>query len=295
VLKHHEGKIGEVRIASLLDFTILAETAQSWFPDFERAAVRPHEHWLCPLHYDAETGRIPMPVQSFVLQTKHHVVLIDTCVGNDKDRPMIGEMHKLNTDYLGRLSALGLRPEDVDFVMCTHLHVDHVGWNTRLVDGRWVPTFPNARYIMSKRELDAARAEAKSTPIAALRNCFEDSVAPIVAAGKADLIDGVHQMLDEFTLRPAPGHSPGHVRIELRSGNELGVFAGDLLHSPIQVPFWKWSSKVCWNREMAAQARRELLEFCVADGALLIPGHFQAPHVARVREKGDSFALTFGW
>ena len=291
-----EGKIGSVEIARVLDCTLLGETAQSWFPDFDRDAVRPHEHWLCPDHFDAETGRIPMPVQSFVLRTRHHNILIDTCIGNDKERPGLVEMHRLTTGYIDRLAKLGLTPEDIDFVMCTHLHVDHVGWNTRLIDGRWVPTFPNARYIMSRTDYAATQAAADMPGmVAPVRNCFRDSVLPVVEAEQADMIDGVHQMLDEFTLRPAPGHSPGHIRIELDSRGETGVFAGDMLHSPLQIPLWQLSSKVCWDKELSAKSRRELLEFCVDKDALLIPGHFEAPHVGRIREEGDSFGIDFGW
>ena len=297
MLDRFDGKIGDVEIASVLDCTILGETAQAWFPDFDRDAIRPHEHWLCPHHFDAETGRIPMPVQSFVLRTKHHNILIDTCVGNDKERPGPGlaEFHRLTTDYLGRLAKLGLRPEDIDYVMCTHLHGDHIGWNTRLINGRWEPTFPNARYIMSRTELEATRSEAEASTFVALKNCFEDSIRPVLDAGKAEFVDGVHEMLDVITLRPAPGHSPGNMRIELRSLGEVGVFAGDIVHSPIQIPFWEWSSRLCWDRQMSAHARRELLEFCATDNALLIPGHFAAPHVARIRESAGRFDLEFGW
>jgi glyoxylase-like metal-dependent hydrolase (beta-lactamase superfamily II) len=294
MLISREGMIGNVEVARVFD-SYLEETAQSWFPAYDREAIRPHEHWLCPHHFNAETGRIPMPVHSFVLKTEHHVILVDTCLGNHKERPGMTGMHQLNTGYLERLAALGLRPEDVDFVMCTHLHVDHVGWNTQLKDGRWVPTFPNARYVMSTVELDAAREAMLNGNSVAKRNCFEDSILPIIDAGKAMMIDGVHEMLDGFTLRPAAGHSPGHVRIELRSQNQTGVFAGDLLHSPMQIPFWQWSSRVCWHQEMATQTRRELLEFCVNENALLIPGHFEAPHVARIRERNGQFTPEFGW
>ena len=289
------GRVGDVEVAQVVDTTILAETAQAWFPDFDRDAVRPHEHWLCPHHYDPESGRIPMPVSSFVLNTRHGNVLIDTCVGNHKDRPLLGEFHRLTTNYLDRLAGIGLRPEDIDYVMCTHLHVDHVGWNTQLVDGRWVPTFPNARYVFSRTEYDATARDSRTTPVQFIRNVYEDSVLPVMEAGQVDLVDGVHEMLDVLTLRPAPGHSPGHLRIELRSGGSVAAFAGDLLHSPIQVPFWQWSSKVCWDRAMAAQTRRDLLEFCVSENVLLIPGHFQAPHVARIRSTGQQFGVEFGW
>lgn len=290
-----QGRVGAIEIARVHDMTLLSETAQSWFPDFNRDAVRPHEHWLCPLHYDRETGRIPMPVHSFVLEIKGKIVLIDTCVGSGKDRPMIGEMHRLHTDYLDRLAQVGLTTADVDYVMCTHLHVDHVGWNTQMVDGRWVPTFPNARYIMARDEFLAAEAEAAETPMAALRNCFADSVMPVVDAGQVDFVEGVHEILDLLTLRPAPGHSAGHMRIELRSEGKTAVFSGDMIHSPMQIPLWQWSSKVCWDPAMATHARRELLEFCISEGALLLPGHFDAPHVARIRAENGSFMPQFGW
>ena len=207
----------------------------------------------------------------------------------------MAEFHRLSTRYLERLAEVGLVPEDIDYVMCTHLHGDHIGWNTRLIDGRWVPTFPNARYVMSRVEMDATREEAATTTFDALRYCYEDSILPVVQAGMVDLVDGVHEMLDNITLRPAPGHSPGNMRIELRSGRDVAVFAGDIIHTPIQIPFWEWSSKICWDKQLSAQARRDLLEFCAESGALLIPGHFSAPHVGRISDADGRFNVRFGW
>jgi len=205
-------------------------------------------------------------------------------------------MHHLNNRYLERMAAVGVAPGDIDYVLCTHLHVDHVGWNTRLENGRWVPTFPNAKYVFSRREYEAAKAEAAGADAPGfIKNTFADSVLPVVESGKACLVDDVHELLDCLTLRSAPGHSPGHVRIELASHGEQGVFAGDILHSPLQIPLWQWSSVVCWDGKMAAQARRELLEFCCDENALLIPGHFEAPYVGRIRRADDTFAIDFGW
>ena len=290
------GKVGDVEIGRVFDSSLLGFTAQSWFPLFDRDAVRAHEHWLCPDHYDPETGRFPMPVHSWVLCVKGRNILIDTCMGNHKERPQFPEMHRLQNRYLERLAAVGLSPQDIDYVLCTHLHLDHVGWNTQLDNGRWVPTFPNARYIFSREEYEATKAEAldpSSAPY--LKATFEDSISPVVEAGKVELYDGVYEILDCIALRPAPGHSPGHVRIELKSQDSVGVFCGDMLHSPIQVPFWQWSSVVCWDKEMSAASRRELLEYCVANNALLIPGHFEAPHVGRISHKQGNFSLSFGW
>jgi glyoxylase-like metal-dependent hydrolase (beta-lactamase superfamily II) len=166
------------------------------------------------------------------------------------------------------------------------------GWTT----GAGSRPFPNARYVFSRTEYEAANRDAldpTSPPF--FRHAFEDSIHPVVEAGKACLVDGVHELVDHLTLRPAPGHSPGHLRIELRSQGATGVFVGDMLHSPIQVPLWEWSTRVCWDKRMAAASRRELLEFCVSENAILLPGHFQAPHVGRIRRAGGTFAIDFGW
>lgn len=290
------GTVGDVGVGRILDGYLLGENMQGWFPDFDRQAVKAHEHWLCPTHYDPESGHFAMPVHSWLLQVGEALVLIDTCMGNHKARPGVFEMHMLANRYLERMAAVGVHPNEIDYVLCTHLHADHIGWNTRLENGRWVPTFTNARYVLSNTEYQAAREEATdpNTP-AFLRNAFEDSIHPVVEAGKACLVDGVYELLDCLTLRPAPGHSPGHVRIELQSRGALGVFSGDMLHSPVQVPFWQWSSRVCWDKALSAQSRRELLEYCALREALLLPGHFEAPHVGRIRTVGKEFAIDFGW
>jgi glyoxylase-like metal-dependent hydrolase (beta-lactamase superfamily II) len=290
------GKIGSVEVARVLDGYLLGETAQGFFPDFDREALKPHERWLCPTHYDDESGRVPMPVYSWLIRLGDKNVLIDTCLGNDKVRPDKSEMHLLNTRYLERMADFGLRPEQIDFVLYTHLHVDHVGWNTRLENGRWVPTFPNARYVLSRTEYEAAKTEAAHPDcLPWIKNVFADSIQPIVETGKATLVDGSQGLLDELTLHPSPGHSPGHMCIGLRSQGRLAVFVGDLLHTPIQVPLWSWSTRYCWNLQLAAQSRRELFEFCAAENALVLPAHFEAPHVGRIRKANDTFSIDFGW
>lgn len=290
------GRVGGIEIGRVLDSYILGETMQGWFPDFDAEAVKPHEHWLCPTHYNPESGHFRMPVHSWIFQVNGHNVLIDTCCGNHKKRPVLIEFHMLRTNYLDRLKDVGMRPEDIDYVLCTHLHVDHVGWNTKLDNGRWVPTFPNAKYVLSRVEYEAAKAAAENpNSMAYLKNVFEDSILPVVEAGKAELVDGIHELLDVLTLRPAPGHSPGHVRIELRSQGEQGVFVGDLVHSPVQIPLWRWSTRVCADPKMAAISRRELMEYCASENVLLLPGHFEAPHCGRIQQEQDSFSIKFGW
>ena len=296
MLKQTIGKVGNVQVGRVLDSYILGETMQAWFPDFDREAVKPHEHWLCPTHYEPESGHFAMPVPSWIFELNGHNVLIDTCAGNHKNRPGVGEFHMLNNRYLERLAQSGLRPEDIDYVLCTHLHIDHCGWNTRLENGKWVPTFPNARYVFSRVEYEAAKALAEDPKMPPfMKYLFEDSIYPIVEAGKAELVEGVHELLGALTLRPAPGHSPGHLRIELKSAGAEGVFIGDLLHSPVQVPFWQWSTRVDWDQKMAATTRRTLLEYCASENVLLLPGHFEAPYCGRIKTAGDTFAIDFGW
>lgn len=289
------GRVGDVEIARVYELTFLGQTAADFFPKFDREAVRAHEHWLCPHHFDPESLRIPMDVQSFVLKTDKHVIMIDTCCGNNKPREGAPEFHQLTTGYLDRLAELGLTPDDVDYVMCTHLHIDHIGWNTRLIDGRWVPTFPNARYIVSRQEHENAAREAETIPFAPVRNGFQDSVVPVVEAGLADLVDEGYEILDILTLKAAPGHTAANVQIELCSKGDRAIFAGDMLHTPLQVPFWDWSSKLCWDQELASRTRRALFERCVDENALLIPGHFRAPHVGRIREDNETFRIAWGF
>ena len=296
MLKQALGKVGSVEIGRVFDSYILGGTMQGAFPDFDREAVRPHEHWLCPTHMDPETGHFKMPVHSWIFSVNGQNVLIDTCTGNHKTLPGMDEFHMLNTRYLERLGEAGMQPKDIDYVLCTHLHVDHVGWNTTLQNGRWVPTFPNAKYVFSRVEYEAAKAAGSNPKAPAfLKHVFEDSIHPVVESGKAVLVDGIHELLDAITLRPAPGHSPGHVRIELRSQGSQGVFIGDMMHSPVQVPFWQWSSRLCWDQKMAAESRRELLEYCASENVLVLPVHFETPYVGRIRRDGKTFAIDFGW
>ena len=206
-------QIGKVLVERVFDTNLLGETMQTWFPDFNREAIRPYESWLCPTHYDAESGHFAMPVHSWLLRVGEKRVLIDTCIGNCKQRPLLNEMHMLNTQYLQRLTEIGVAPEQIDYVLCTHLHVDHVGWNTQLVNGRWVPTFPNAQYVISRKEYESAKAEAANPNMPQfIRSCFEDSIFPVVESGLAVLVDDLYELLDCFTLKSAPGHSPGNVR-----------------------------------------------------------------------------------
>ena len=277
-----------IRIEEMIDTSF---TAAGFFPAFDAEQLRPHMPWLAPQHYLVERGALVLSMHSWVVRTGRHTVLIDACIGNDKDRLPREHWHRMNTPFLQRLRAAGAAPEDVDYVMCTHLHADHVGWNTVLEDGRWVPTFPRARYLFSRIEYEHCLAHPDPSPIR--RNAFADSVLPIVEAGRAEMIEDGHAVDGTLTVELAPGHTPGNAQIRLASRGSEAVFAGDTIHHPFQVYHPDWSTVACFDPAASAASRRRLLELCCERGALLLPAHFAAPHGGQVRDAHDGFALRW--
>lgn len=288
--------IGQARIARIEETYGATYPVRDIFPEFNDQLLAEHGHWLAPAHYDAASGYIKLSVHSWLLQIGGKKILIDGCCGNQKSRPARPFWNMLDTPYLDRLAAAGARPDEIDVVMCTHLHHDHVGWNTQLRDGRWVPTFPNARYVFSKpdfeyyRALDAEPGKAEPVEFGTFRDC----VLPIVEAGRADLVTGPHR-LDEFLdIIPAPGHSAGHVVFRLESGGHHAVFIGDVLHHLLQVYFPHWNFPKNSDAEQARQSRRMVLEHCAATGALAFPGHVGAPFAGRIEATARGFRPQFG-
>ena len=264
-------------------------------PDWNAKDIEPHLSWLAPTYYDAEADRIVSSIHSWVLKTRHHTILIDTCVGNHKDRPGQPRFHMLNRPYMENFAKAGLKVEDIDYVLCTHLHVDHVGWNTRLDNGRWVSTFPNAKYVFSKIDrdyFDPTRGEGGKNENHA--RVFNDSVLPILEARQDMTVDGTTQLGDDLIISPAPGHSPGHVLITLQSKGSEALFIGDIMHNPIQIYYPAWSSAFCSDPEQARRTRRRVLEHAAGKGSLLYPQHFAGPHIGRVAEKAGGFKYLPG-
>ena len=264
-------------------------------PDWSAAAIEEHRPWLVPTYYDDKADRLISSIHSWVLKTRHHTILIDTCVGNHKHRPDSPRFHMLDRPYMANLTAAGIKPEEVDFVLCTHLHVDHVGWNTRLDNGRWVPTFPNARYVFSKTDrdyFDPARGVGGKVARNAL--VFNDSVLPILEAKQDMVVEGTHDLGNGLTIEPAPGHSPGHVLIKLKSQGTEALFIGDIMHHPMQIYQPAWSSAFCSDPDEARRTRRRVLEHACGQGSILYPGHFGGPHVGRIAERAGGFAYLPG-
>ncbi len=261
-----------------------------FFPGLTREALEENRGWLeRDAALDPETGKLRLCVQSYLVRTPRHAILVDTCVGNGKPRPARPFWDMREDDAWERgLAATGVRVEDVDYVMCTHLHVDHVGWNTRLRGGRWVPTFPNARYLFGEREFahwSAAHAKA-ANPV------MEDSVLPIVEAGRADLVRTDAALDDHVRLVPTPGHTPDHYSVELGRGSTTAVLTGDLIHSPLQARYPGMSMRADFDPAQAARTRRRFLECHCDAGTLVCTAHFPSPSAGHVGRWGDGFRFA---
>ena len=262
-------------------------------PDANEESIAPHRGWLEPRFLDPASNRLVMAMQSYLLRTRHHTVLVDACVGNDKERRFHPPWaHRKSTRWLDNLAAAGLAPENIDFVMCTHLHADHVGWNTRLAGGRWVPTFPNARYVFARTEYEhwiALNEGGKKYS----DGCIDDSVLPVVEAGQAEIVADDYEFDDEIRFAPTPGHTPGHVAIELESQGARAVLSGDVCHTPLQCREPGWSAIGCSDRAQSAATRRAFLEQHCGTDTLVMTAHFPSPSVGFVRARGDAFDFSY--
>jgi glyoxylase-like metal-dependent hydrolase (beta-lactamase superfamily II) len=257
------------------------------FPDATPEAIDGEMSWLLPHFLDADSSRLLMSLHSYVIRTKHHTILVDTCIGNDKERPSTPPWHHRDTAWLDDLRAMGVAPESVDFVMCTHLHADHVGWNTRLENGRWVPTFSNARYLFHKDEY--AHWESNEMPnvgSGTTEGSFEDSVLPVVAAGLADLVENNHAIDDSLFLEPSPGHTPGHTCLHLKRDSGQGLFTGDMLHHPIQCAYPEWNSRYCFDPARSRATRESYVERYADTDTQILAAHFPMPVAGRIVSNG---------
>jgi glyoxylase-like metal-dependent hydrolase (beta-lactamase superfamily II) len=290
-----EVKIGAATVSRIEESYEPNFDAAKFFADWRPDVVEQHRDWMVSDHYDPASGFLKLSIHSWLIRLGGRTILIDACVGNDKHRPARPKWHMMKSRYLERMAEAGVRPEEVDMVMCTHLHLDHVGWNTRLDNGRWVPTFPNARYVFSKTDYDHyLQLDRDPQQGPANHGSFRDSVLPIVDAGLAEMVDGAHTVDEHLSIAPAPGHTPGTVAIRLASRGDSAMFCGDILHHAVQVFNPDWNSFACADGPNARKSRRKVLEDCAGSGALLMPAHFGAPFVCRIDERGSRFTPRFG-
>ncbi|MEJ2087207.1 MAG: MBL fold metallo-hydrolase [Gammaproteobacteria bacterium] len=276
-------QIGDVRITQVVELTT-ASLGPYLLPRATPEVLQPIA-WLKP--FLDQDGRIVLSIASLMLESQGEVLMVDTCIGNDKERTY-PRWNRMQGDFLARLAAAGFAPERVDTVLCTHMHVDHVGWNTRLVEGAWVPTFANARYLYAQEEWAHWKNEPQEYgPV------IEDSVQPIFDAGLADLVGSDHHVTDEVWLEPTPGHTPGHVSVHIASRGEEAVITGDMIHHPCQIANVDWSSEADWNQSMSADTRSGFLARYADRPVLIIGTHFAAPTAGRIVTDGDSYRLDY--
>jgi glyoxylase-like metal-dependent hydrolase (beta-lactamase superfamily II) len=278
-------KVGDVKITRVI------ESEAPWpgtfiMPDAVPENVKKEGDWLFPVFSD-ETGKLRMSIHALVIESQGKRIIVDTCIGNDKVRsnPV---WSNLQLPFLSDLEKAGHPADKIDRVVCTHLHVDHVGWNTTLKNGKWVPTFPNARYLIGGTEWDFfSTFDGKD-----MRDPVEDSVRPCVDAGVADLVDSNFRITDEVWLEPSPGHTPGHHSVRISSKGNEAVITGDLMHHPIQCKFPEWDDAFDSDGAMAKKTRRAFCEKYADTNVVVFGTHFATPSAGKISKKGDSFRFS---
>ncbi|CDY78519.1 Beta-lactamase-like [Caballeronia glathei] len=292
-------KIGNTEIRKVSEIDRMALNADWLFPSIDPAFLDAQRGWLGPDFIDPVQFKLYLSFHTYVIRTKHHTILVDTCNGNHKQRPSMPAWTNLQTPYLENLAAIGVKPEEVDFVMCTHLHTDHVGWNTRLDNGRWVPTFPRARYIMGRVEYEHFNRMHQSNPETPVnRGSFVDSVLPVVEHGLAEFVEMDHvferELGQDVWLSPACGHTPGHVFVHV--GHEHGdhaVLTGDVIHHPVQFADPHLSNLADFDALQAYETRVGLMRRYADTRTKVLTGHFPSPTAGRIVSRGDEFRFEF--
>ncbi|PPR77655.1 MAG: hypothetical protein CFH01_01427 [Alphaproteobacteria bacterium MarineAlpha2_Bin1] len=281
--------IGKITIENIVE-TIGLHKPDFLFPDLKKYQLEEQFNWLIPNFIDSETKNLIMVFQSYVIKTKNTIILVDTCVGNDKSRINRPFWHKQKTPYLEKLNDLGLNPGDIDYVMCTHLHADHVGWNTKLENNQWVPTFPNAKYIFSKKEYEFWSNEININK-EINHGSFQDSVLPVIENGKYELVSSNFAIEDYLYFEAAPGHTPGNLIINLFSENNRAVLCGDTIHHAVQLSYPEISSRFCEDPFESSITRKKLLNNICNTGTIILPAHF--PKVGTIETNKKGFYLNY--
>ena len=289
--------LGGVRVDRIVEIDPLWVDAFWFYRNIDRATLDRNAAWLGPRLYDPAARTFAISFHSWLVRAGGLNILVDTCNGNHKERPTMLWQHRLKLDtYLRALAAHGLTPDDIDVVMCTHLHTDHVGWNTRLDDGRWVPTFKKARYVFSRREFDhhvARQAENPAVPIG--HGSFRDSVLPVVEAGLVDFVADDHALFHDLEenvrLEPSYGHTPGHVCISLEGRTDRALITGDAIHHQIQLREHGLVNVGDFEPEKARATRLSLLNRCCDEHRLMLTCHFVGPTAGYIRRDGELFDI----
>lgn len=285
IATYHVGKAVITRIVETqfsLAFNVL-------FPGAVDGLGRAIEQRTLPADF-TPSQPVTLSIHSWLVEMDGLKILIDTGIGNHKPRPFSALFHQLETDFLQQLAEAGATPDQIDYVLLTHLHTDHVGWNTRLVEGKWLPTFPKARYVMPKNELEFFFTPAGEPR----RMLFDDSILPVICANQATFIaEKGGEILPGIMFNPAPGHSVGHMTISLRSDGQDAIFCGDAMHNDCQVAHPEWGSVFCIDPPLAMNSRLQLLETAATQAALVLPAHFPQTSAGYVDRTPAGFAWRY--
>jgi glyoxylase-like metal-dependent hydrolase (beta-lactamase superfamily II) len=286
-------KIGGVTITQIVELRF--QGLEAFLPEATPEAVLPIE-WLKP-HFLTPEGVLKFSIHALVIDTPTKRIIVDTCVGNDKPREMFPDWHMLQTSFLQDLNAAGFPPESFDVVLCTHLHLDHVGWNTMLIDGNWVPTFPEARYLLERTEFDYVRSGNEAEDVEqwlqdSNRDVMADSIKPVVDAGLVDLVDNQHRICAEVSLIPTPGHSIGHVSVSIESQGEAALITGDFIHHPCQLAHPEWSVTTDYDGSQSVTTRTKMFNEIADTPTLIIGTHWPAPTAGTVVRENDVYRLV---
>ena len=276
-------RIGDVTVTRVVEIEATGGMSRI-IPDAKRERLK-EIPWMYP-HFADENGRMRGAIHALIVETPDRTIMVDTCVGNDKQRGNPA-WNQLQTTFLDDMDKAGYDLDAIDNVLCTHLHIDHVGWNTMLVDGKWVPTFPKARYLIGQVEFAHWQAEADTDQAAVMA----DSVLPVFDAGLVDLVETDQQISDEISLMPTLGHTPGHVSVVINSDGEEAVITGDFIHHPCQFAHPEWSSSVDTDPVQSAQTRRKIFDRYADTPTLIIGTHFATPTAGHLKRDGDAYRL----
>lgn len=280
----------DAEIISLTDEDCFEIDIGTLFPAADTNLLRTQGAWLAPEHLDPDFRRVRLAMRSWLIRTGHTNILVDTCIGQHKERPRHPAWHRRTSDrLLHELADAGLVPEDIDMVLCTHLHADHVGWNTRLDNGRWVPTFPRASYCMSGKELEDWRHIAAKTGTPVNHGALDDSILPVIEAGQSRFVCPGDELAPGVKVEALPGHTVDHLGLLVSRNLSDALFCGDAIHSPLQLLCPEWSSAFCDDPQLSASTRIAMLGRIADQGLELFPAHFRGTGSLRLRRDGDAF------
>jgi glyoxylase-like metal-dependent hydrolase (beta-lactamase superfamily II) len=287
-------RVGAATLSAIVEIEELRAPPQFFVSDLTDTEIAELPAILDERFFESGGKSCRVSQHAWLIETADKRILVDPCVGHQRDRPRVPMFHQIDSPFIAQLASFGVTPESIDYVFCTHLHLDHVGWNTRLEDGRFVPTFANARYLFSPDEERYWREQ----PLEMLpgdefnAGVYAECIAPVIEAGLADIAETGMRIAECLTLIAAPGHTPGHMAGLLESAGEGAVLAGDAIHHPLHVlypdrPF------IAYNEAAARKTRRELLDLCAERDYWLAPAHFCAPHACKIRKAGGGYAIIW--